>query len=170
MIYIGIDPGKTGAIVALDATNWSIALAWTADGPDGYYRDGEPDPLVIADRLRPLRESGVALVAIETPFAPRAVGTANALHMGLAWGLLLGAVLAARLPLRRVTPAAWSVAILGAPPKGGWPDRAKKQASARCAAERLPQLRLVLPGRRVAHDGLSDAACVALWAVRSIPW
>lgn len=166
MITLGVDPGDKGAIIALDE-NARPVLAWTADdrgGESGYFIDGDPDPMLIAERLRPLRDVGVLRVVLETPFAPGRIGTANAITIGRRWGILYAAIRAARLPLQFVTPAKWSADLFGG--KKGADAKAKKAAAVRLVGERVPDLRLVLPGCRVAHDGLADACCLALWGMR----
>lgn len=165
-IWIGADPGEHGAIVGIREDH-SIALAWTGDRDGGYFVDGEPDARAITARLRELSDEGIVGVWIETPFAPGRIGTANAITIGIRWGLLFGAILAARVPVHRVTPAVWSKALLGSPPKGGWPPKAKKQAAIRVVGEMLPALCLVPPRSRVAHDGLADAACLAIHGLRA---
>ena len=164
--WIGVDPGMTGAIVGIREDS-SIALAWTADREAGYFVDGEPDPRAITARLRELADEGIVGVWVETPFAPGRIGTANAITIGIRWGLLFGAIVAARVPVHRVTPASWSRSLLGSPPKGGWPPKAKKGAAIRVVGEMLPALSLVPPRSRVAHDGLADAACCAIFGLRS---
>lgn len=167
MIFIGIDPGATGGIVAI-RENLSIVLAWTADGKggtDGYYLAGEPDVLAISARLRPMREEGVRSVVIEEPLGLGRIGTSVALTIGRCWGMTFAAVLAARLPVRRVSPAKWSADLFRG--KKGVTTKEKKDIAVRLVMERLPELQLVLPGCRVPHTGLADAACLALWAMRA---
>jgi hypothetical protein len=160
-VVVGVDPGAAGAIVALDEAG-TPALAWAADDPEcGYFVAGDPDPLAITARLRPLAEVGVLRVVFESAFAPAQVGTANALTIGRRWGMLYAALRACRMPVVVVTPAAWSRALWGAS-KGGT-GKERKQAAVRLAAERAPALGLVLPGRRIAHDGLADAAALAIY-------
>lgn len=166
MIYIGVDPGEQGAIVGIREHDLSVALAITGDREGGYCPGGEIDPLAIVADLRALSGEGVRRVVVETPFAPRSIGTANALTIGERFGILWAAIRLARVPCERVTPAKWSNAMLGKPPAGGWPPREKKAAAARLVAERLPALQLVPPRSRVAHAGLADAAAMALWAMR----
>lgn len=166
MIVIGVDPGDKGAIVALDDCARPV-LACTADGRGGdlgYFLDGDPDPLLVAEFVRPLRDLGVLRVVLETPFAPGKIGTANAITIGRRWGILYAAIRAARLPLQLVTPAKWSADLFGG--RKGADAKAKKAAAVRLVGERVPDLRLVLPGCRVAHDGLADACCLALWGMR----
>jgi len=162
MIYIGIDPGDRGAMVAIDADGRLVA-SLTADsrgGEVGYYVDGDPDPLAVTAWINAFRDRGVARVTIETPFAPGRIGTANAITIGRRWGIHYAAVRASRVPVVLVTPAKWSADLFGG--KKGKDGKEKKAVGVRLVGERIPDLRLVLPGCRVAHDGLSDAACIAI--------
>lgn len=162
-LYIGVDPGAAGAIVAIDDMG-TIHLAWTADGRgkgQGYFVAGDPDPIIVAEGLRPLRDQGVVGVAMETPFALRAGGTSTALTTGRRWGILYAALRFARIPLVTVTPAKWSADLFGG--KKGDDAKAKKAAAVRLVSERLPNLEMILPGCRTPHDGLADAAALALW-------
>jgi hypothetical protein len=159
-VVIGVDPGAQGAIVALTEAGVP-ELAWAADAADGWFVAGDPDPLEIAARLRSLQDGGVLRVVLESAFAPGKIGTANAITIGRRWGILYAAIRAARLPLVVVTPAQWSRDMFGA--KKGGTGRQRKQAAVRLVGERVPGLGLVLPGRRLPHDGLADAACLALW-------
>lgn len=167
-LTIGIDPGKAGGIVVLDEHRTCV-LAWAADEKPkadrvgGYFLGEWPDVRGILDELRAL-DGRVVNVTLETCMVLRGQGAAVKIAGG--WGHLRAAVLAAGLPLDEVTPAAWSRAILGAPPKGGWVDGAKKQAAIDVVRAKLPTVGLVLPGRRVPHDGLADAACLALYGMR----
>ena len=165
MLTGGVDPGGEGAIVFLRGDG-TPALVWAADAkradPLGYYLDGEPDVLRLIAGLVPLRDEGVIKVVIEEPMCPRASGTATALKIGRSWGALLSALKVARLPVQRVTPAKWSTDIFRG--KKGNSDREKKDAGVRLCMERLPAVSLILPGCRVAHSGIADAALIALWA------
>lgn len=165
-IVIGVDPGDRGAMVALDE-NGRVVGTFTADsrgGEEGYYLDGDPDPLAVAAWLRTFADVGVLRVVLETPFAPGKIGTANAITIGRRWGIQYAAIRAARVPLVMVTPAKWSADLFGG--KKGADAKEKKAAAVRYVGERVPELRLVLPGCRVAHDGLADACCLALWGLR----
>lgn len=165
-IIIGVDPGDRGAMVALDEDGRYVAHL-TADsrgGEDGYFLDGDPDPLLVASWLRGFADRGVLRVVLETPFAPGRIGTANAITIGRRWGILYAAIRAARVPLVMATPAKWSGDLFGG--KKGGDAKEKKAVAVRMVGERVPDLRLVLPGCRTAHDGLADACCLALWGLR----
>jgi hypothetical protein len=105
-------------------------------------------------------------IICEAPFVLRSGGVSSALTIGKNYGALTACLSVARLPWQEVTPASWSVKMVGAPPKGGWPDKAKKQAAIDLCRRELPLLNLILPGRRVPHDGIADAGAMCLYAMR----
>lgn len=168
MLTIGIDPGAEGAMVALDLEGRAVA-SWTADtGPEdtgGYYLDGDPDVLEVTRWIAALRDGpGVLRVVLETPFAPGRIGSANAITIGRRWGMHYAAVRAARVPVVTVTPAKWSADLFGGR-KGATPAE-KKAVAVRLVGERVPALTLRWGRRKNPHDGLADAACLALWGQR----
>ena len=170
-LYIGVDPGLHGGIVAINEVSHCL-FAWAADDPGRGdripgYAVGDIDARGLLHELRCLADTiPVAVVAIETPLAFAAGGVTNALRTGQAWGQIRAVLAILDVPVFEVTPAMWSVTVLGKPPKGGWEPKAKKQAAIDACRARVPSLGLVLPGRRIPHDGLADAACIALWAKR----
>lgn len=166
-IIIGCDPGDRGALVALDEDGRYVAhfTADTRGGEDGYYLDGDPDPLALTAWVRGFADRGVLRVVLETPFAPGRIGTANAITIGRRWGITYAALRAARVPLHLVTPAKWSADLFGG--RKGTDAKEKKAVAVRLVGERVPGLRLVLPGCRAAHDGLADAACLAIWGLHA---
>lgn len=165
-IIVGVDPGERGAMVAITESG-ELVGSFTADdrgGNAGYYVDGDPDPLMVTTWLNSLRDRGALRVVLETPFAPGRIGTANAITIGRRWGIHYAAIRAARVPLVTVTPAKWSADLFSG--RKGADAKSKKAVAVRLVSERLPDLRLVPQGCRVAHDGLADAAALALWGMR----
>ena len=97
------------------------------------------------------------MVAIEKQQSrPRQAGV---LMTGFGFGLMVGTVAALRLPYEIVTVGRWQRALFGA-------VKAKdtKARSVAYVQARLPDLPLTWGRRRKPHDGLADAACLALWA------
>lgn len=170
VLFIGVDPGQKGAIVILD-DRAQVHFSWAADakGKGGLvpgYFVGAFDARSLADELR-IAVAGhvVARCIFETPLAFAKGGVSSALATGIGWGQLRATFALVPLPVEETTPAKWSTAMLGKPPKGGW-DGAKKQAAIDLCRARLPGLSLVLPGCRKPHDGLADAAVMALYGLR----
>jgi len=110
-VVVGIDPGKAGAIAALDATDGG--LMWVADMP---VANDEVSPVLFAltlarvldDRIG--RHDDVTVVVEEVAAFPKN-GSIGNFKLGQAHGIILGAVGAMRLPLHRVRPAVWKKAM-----------------------------------------------------------
>lgn len=159
---MGIDPGKKGAVVLLDGLD--VLYSRRADGPDGYRTQAtntDPDPgdLLALWADLPARPG---LVLIEAPAwhagegARMKASVAGRLGMEHAlWRMLLAAhgvpyeVVAARDWRRR----AGIVVGKGCDPKA---------ATIAAVRARLPGLELVPARGSKAHDGLADAAGLAL--------
>lgn len=171
-LIIGVDPGQKGAIVMLD-DRAQVHFAWAADASGakntvpGYFV-GAFNARGLAEELR-LAVSGhvVARCIFETPLAFAKGGVSSALSTGIGWGQLRATFALVPLPVEETTPAKWSTTMLGKPPPGGWKGAKKQEAIDLCRA-RLPGLNLVLPGCRKPHDGLADAAVMALYGLREV--
>ena len=165
MIVIGIDPGKKGAVVALDISGRPTAIEWTAaDHPDeGYIAGKGYNVRAMVQTLTDIAERGeVALVVLERQQARPMEGRSSTLTTGYGWGLWAGAVAALGLPLIEVTSQRWTRRILAGIPGEG------KGRSVAAVGARLPGLALTWGRRRKPHDGLSDAGCLALYALAEL--
>ena len=166
-LVIGIDPGKKGGIVALDLQGFPVEWL-AADHPsDGYCRGkGRQGVYLVRDMaewLRDRMEGGrVALVVIETQQVRSA--QAGGLTIGMGWGLWLGIVGTLGLPLERVNPQRWQRDLWGKRKPGA----DTKTASIDYVRTRGPALPLKWKRRTNDHDGLSDAACLALWGLKQL--
>ena len=165
MIIIGIDPGKKGAVVALECSGRPTAVEWTAaDHPEeGYIAGKGYDVRAMVAALRECAEAGeVGLVVLERQQAFPMEGRSSTLTTGYGWGLWAGIVAALGLPLLEVTSQRWTRRVLA-----GVPGDGKGRSVAVCGA-RLPGLALTWGRRRKAHDGLSDAGCLALYGLAEL--
>lgn len=165
MIVIGIDPGKKGAVVALDISGRPTAIEWTAaDHPDeGYIAGKGYNVRAMVKTLTDIAERGeVALVVLERQQARPMEGRSSTLTTGYGYGLWAGITVALGLPLIEVTSQRWTRRILAGIPGEG------KGRSVAAVGARLPGLTLTWGRRRKAHDGLSDAGCLALYALAEL--
>ena len=155
-VVIGIDPGKSGAVVAIDEAGRVCAAAtadrWTLKGRGNSYV-----PRTMADWLTLVPCDLVVIEAQSTR-----PGQAHAVVTGYGWGLWAGIAATLRVPYLEVSPAKWTRAILtGAPGEG-------KARAIAVARSRVPELDLT-PGRRTKpHDGLADACCLALYGLKEL--
>ncbi len=166
-LVIGIDPGKKGGIVALDLQGFPVEWV-AADHPaEGYCRgSGKQGVYLIrdmADWLRDRMAGGrVALVVIENQQAR--AKQAGVITTGMGWGLWLGIAGTLGLPLERVNPQRWQRDLWGKRKPGA----DTKTASIDYVRTRVPDLPLKWKRRTNDHDGLSDAACLALWGLKQL--
>lgn len=158
MTYLGIDPGKDGALVVIDGAGRCASQVRTRD----LLVEGEYLPEVMADTLRSMVvEYLPAGAALELCAGRAGEGRGSMLTVGKGWGLWRGML--AALGVRTLVPAAsrWTRMLRDVPGEG------KARAIAYAAAH-VPELELVGPRCRVPHSGLADAACLALYARKEL--
>lgn len=156
---VGIDPGKNGAIVHLAITPDGIVPveAWLLRG----YLIGT-GKAAVWDVARLARDLGhlpaSATVAIERVGVRPGEGVSGAFAFGFSAGMLRG--LFAAYDVLMPTPRKWQGAILADIPGEDTKAKAVVRASS------IAGLQLVQPRCRVPHEGIADAACIALYALR----
>jgi crossover junction endodeoxyribonuclease RuvC len=156
VVGLGIDPGLSGGVVAVQG---------------GEVLLSEPMPVVGTKRrtldLRGLRalfldvlDAGPVVAALEhqQPF-PRD-GRVGSFKCGRGFGSLEAMLVALDVRFVVVRPTAWQRAVC----TGVEGDT--KLRSILTAQRRLPGLDLTPGRKRKPHDGLADAACLALYAVQ----
>jgi hypothetical protein len=155
MIRIGIDPGKRGALCALGPDGAAVRLLATCyAGPDLV-------PALLVAALHDVRQEaggGDVSVAVEVQQSMPRQGLSSTFRTGANYGRICGVVGALGWPLHVVRPQAWRRAAGITVGRGSDP----KAATIAAVSARLPEVDL-LPGRcRKAHDGIADAAGIAL--------
>ena len=153
-VIVGIDPGRTGALAAIDDRGRLLAVAdmppkWKGEQPHlwltdvGFALRGFP---AIADK---------PVVFVEQPFAmPNQSSTSTGAQFA-AYGAILGALGALGLETHTVTPSAWKRAV---------GVTADKRSSLNLARQLWPAdadrwFRLAK------HDGRAEAALIAVYAL-----
>lgn len=155
---LGIDPGKDGALVLLrgrevlaatrtrdliGAATWQAAHARAT----GWLRSTHA-------------EHRIDLAVLELYGGRKGEGRGSLLTVGVGWGLWLGAVSALGIPVRTPAANSWTADLFRGVAGDG------KERAVAVAMQEVPDLDL-MPGRsRRPHDGLADAACLALWGAR----
>lgn len=162
-VFLGIDPGKSGAIAVLDA--------------DGTLKF-QVTPTIAAERGRSRREFDVtgmvaALNTVKVQHVVRLItiervgpmpqdGPVQAFSFGEGFGLWRGIMAGLGLPHILVRPQTWKAKILS----GTKQD--KGAAIAWCQA-RYPDVSLLRTPRCASpHDGFADAACLAEYGRREV--
>jgi crossover junction endodeoxyribonuclease RuvC len=156
MTLIGIDPGASGAIVALlgntvlrseplpVAKKVGLLLGDFADIVEGIARAQAP---------------GAARFIVERAQSFPRQGISSAFNYGRDYGAILGVLAALSVSYETVPAHVWHAAICGKRPSEG---RAEAKARAlQAVQQRLPHLHL--PTTIKVREGIVDAACLALW-------
>ena len=155
-LYVGIDPGSRGGIVAIDFNrNVKKSTVMPMVGK-------EVDLVALVEWLEDIDQDGQIFVALEKPSVRPGQNPSGTLTMGMNWGRLHAALrIAWTCNVQVITPQTWRRAL--DLPKSS--NRAECKASALAAvADLLPELDLT-PGRKtVPHDGLADAGLLAEYA------
>ncbi len=153
-VIVGIDPGRTGALAAIDDRGRLLTVAdmpprwdgWQAHLWLGLVGSELRDFPAMADR---------PVVFVEEPFAmPNQSSTSTGAQFA-AYGAILGALGALGLEVHTVTPSAWKRAV---------GVTADKRSSLNLARQLWPA---VAQGwfRLAKHDGRAEAALIAVYGL-----
>lgn len=141
-VIIGVDPGGTGAIAAVDAATG--ALIWCEDMPTV---DKRVSGAIVADLL--VNEVAVA-AWVEDLHATAPMGASASFRMGCSLGVVLGTLASARIPTHMVRPTVWK--------KAAGLSKDKNQ-SRRLALELYPDHASLFA--RVKDDGRAESVLIA---------
>jgi hypothetical protein len=161
MIVIGVDPGATGAVVALRRDK-SVYIC--LDNKSLEFDNLEAPTFFAAHR------GLIGLAAIERqqymPKGGRRQGGKSAFSIGRGFGFWLGFFQAYGGGIEIITPRPreWQKFFFGS----GTVISDPKERSIREARRRLPGLELVPPGCRVPSHGRADAGLIALYALERV--
>jgi hypothetical protein len=154
VIYVGIDPGLTGAIAFLGSPTLCDAVE---DMPTYIASAGvvkrEVNGQALAMLLRSAGHPDDLLVVLERTAAMPGQGVASMFSMGVTRGVVLGVIGTIGARMREVSPVTWkrAYALIGQ----------EKGASRRLAIQRFPQLAERL-AREKDHNR-AEALLLALW-------
>ena len=162
-LVVGIDPGKDGALVALDFEGRPKRICLTKEMftvPVGKGSRREYDAAAMGSCLMELHGLfGIELIIIEKQQAMPGNGVSSMFSLGMGYGLWLGAIGALGIPVQIVHPRTWQKRVLKDVPGQG-----KGRAILLCG-QRLPGVCLTPGRKRKAHDGIADAACMSLYGL-----
>tara|TARA_Y100001963_G_scaffold157288_1_gene253148 strand:- start:1450 stop:1965 length:516 start_codon:yes stop_codon:yes gene_type:complete len=162
-VYLGIDPGKDGALVAINEdgkveANFMTRRDFTTTIGKGSKREYLISRMNYAVRCLGGKRN-IKLAAIEKQSARPGQGVTSTFSTGYGYGLWVGVLSANGVPFIEVRPKTWTSKMLKDVPGEG------KNRSVYAVMNRLPDLDLT-PGRKTKpHDGLADAACLALYSM-----
>ena len=166
-VVIGIDPGKDGAMVVLDHTGKTVMSYLTKSdftikiGTKGSKRVYTESRMAQAIAWINERHE-IRLATIEKQGARPGQGVSSMFSSGLGYGLWRGVLAGLNIKILEVHPRTWTKRILRDVAGTG------KGRSVYVASQRVPDLNLTPGARRKPHDGLSDAACIALYGMSTL--
>lgn len=152
-IYVGFDPGKTGAIAAVKEDG-TVEMA----KPFPLSGDNELDLNTLTSWLVTLSTRGTLQATIEKVHSMPGQGVASMFSFGMSTGMIHGVVAALGISRFLVAPQTWKKRILH--------DTAKdKNAAIEYCARVYPYISLLATTRsQKAHSGIADAICIARYA------
>jgi crossover junction endodeoxyribonuclease RuvC len=127
VIYIGIDPGKSGAVAIITSHGESVF----------DLTDSHADNVQLLNELRRdcELERCAAVVVIEQVSAMPKQGVTSSFNFGKTFGVLIGALIALGFQYQTVTPAKWKAKVFDSSPRGT--GKAAQKTAARDLARRL---------------------------------
>lgn len=155
-IYIGIDPGKTGAIAFYWPERGRLSVF---DMPTRLRANGRSEvcPNVVASHLDRYTKHFRAIATVEKVAAMTGrEGSANMFQFGRSFGVVLGALAVLRISVFETPPAVWKAKLNL--------DRDKKKS--------IVMARFLFPRHHgyfslAKHDGRAEAALLAYWGWKS---
>lgn len=177
MIFVGIDPGLSGAIAAITENGNVVSLQ---DTPTVYVQKsngGKKNTYVEASMATLLENCRTAasihahhahlsgeslIVTVEIAQAMPGQGVTSMFSIGVGFGIWRGICAALRVPIQYVTPVKWKRDM-------GLKSGADKAASVVLASRIFPRAELghAFRGRTIYHDGRAEALLIAEWARRN---
>lgn len=159
MIFASVDPGKEGALVIGRTCLSALEIPKFYTLP---YIGSEVDGVTIAEILT---SHGVEALVIEKaqPMAKggRRQGVSSTAATVGNQREIVGVAKGLGIPVYQVHPQTWKAVVL----KGTTKDKAAAISFVRQA---FPGVPLVFGSKRVPHDGVADAICIAVYAVREL--
>lgn len=147
--YVGIDPGKKGAIAIIRESSVDV-LPFPLAGKN-------IDIAVISNWLYQKLESNHPVVYIEKVHAMPKQGVSAMFTFGFTAGIMYGIITTLAFPLFEVSPITWKKHVLR--------DTGKdKDAAIEFCRRAFPTVSLIPKGCRVPHSGIADALCIAYYA------
>lgn len=153
---LGIDPGKHGAVVSIrfPKEGRPRCKAWAAE--QEYVGDGD----YFADTMNAIVEKQYASLAVlEKQQAYPGQGVSSTFSTGYGYGLWSGILAANKVQHRLIPPREWQKVCF---PATMHKDMGKERGIL-VARERMPNLNLIPGKKRTPHDGIADAACLAMF-------
>ena len=145
MVFVGIDPGKSGAIAVIDGDGKSLGhsvFSWQEYDMIIKHTVSQDNCLAIVEQVHAMPKQGVS----------------SCFTFGQNFGFIQGLLFANNCPFQEVSPVKW---------KKYFGLNKDKNASIMCATRLFPSLDLRATSKcRKAHDGIAEAYLLAEYGRR----
>ena len=153
MIRIGIDPGQSGAIAAIDDEGLVVALHDMPTSARLHGKGQQVDGGELASIIHGMKEPGKPVkVNLEAVSAMPGQGVSSMFRFGESLGVVLGVLGALQIPFSWVMPQRWKK-------EAGISGKKDKDLSRTLAIQRHPEVADMLTRKK--DNGRSDAICIA---------
>lgn len=150
MIFVGIDPGISGGIAAIDSEGAIVLLTRMPTMPSNIAKRKMVDPAAMSNMMRTIVHCGVRPhVALEQVGSMPRQGVVGTFSFGQAYGTVIGVLGALGMPFQFVTPQKW---------KGHHSLTADKTQSIGLVMRRWPEREW-----KKSDDGPAEALLIADW-------
>jgi hypothetical protein len=160
--YVGIDPGKSGAVVSLSPGGVPLISSTPTLGTTTTKR--EYDLRSMVEMLETIQRLGDAVVVIERTGVRPGEGVVSAHSIGYGGGLWIGMLSVLRIPYFQVAPQTWRAVLMKGMPKADG-TKARKEQAAHIAGQLFPGINLRGPKGGL-RDGWADALLIAEYGRR----
>jgi crossover junction endodeoxyribonuclease RuvC len=153
-LYIGIDPGKSGAIASIFRDRVTNTFVMPISGKT-IDIDAIAAHLYKLIHMKSVATYNGAIVCVEKVHAMPGQGTASMFSFGYSVGVIHGIVTTLEIPMYLVAPQTWKKEILS--------DTKKDKDAAIAFCRRVyPDVSLLATERsKKSHSGIADAICLA---------
>lgn len=151
-LVIGIDPGSMGGLAFILNRKIVKVIPMPLAGK-------EVDAYAISDMIDEYTNHDI-VACIEKVGAMPGQGVTSMFNFGYVTGMMYGIMAGFNIPVHKVTPQAWKKLILAG-------TQQDKNAAIAFVRRAFPTVSLLAsPKCKKYHDGMADAVCIALYAVR----
>lgn len=158
-VYLGIDPGFSGAIAALYEDHVDVLCMPLMPALSGKGKN-EIDVVAIKEWIQ--KQGFIKLATIELVHSMPRQGTTSSFHFGQTFGTLIGIIRTLGIPLAGVSPQKWKKTLFGK-------STSDKQVSIDYIRKNYPDVNLLrTPKCTKPHDGIAEAICLAEYGKKTI--
>lgn len=168
-VYVGIDPGKSGAICYVDTDGCLNKWVIPVSGKD-------VDAQALYDIIDGIKQYHDPVIVLEDVHSMYGMSANSNFQFGFVCGLIRAIVIVHRIPFHFVAPKTWQKVIWSTPDKVYKPKKpTQKNPSVDTKATSLNAAKRIFPNfdftknqrSRVEHDGIVDAILIAEFGRRT---